>query len=538
MTSSLLGLSRTRIRLLVVFGAALAINLATAAPTVMEGDGAELQTVGILGGVAHPPGYPTWTVCARFFATVWPGEPARRITALSCVAGAGALVAFLCLLERLGAPFGVALVGVILAGAGITFRWSSIYPEVYSVATLLLIVATERCVAALQRPSNRATLVATVLLTLAFTGYFAFAPAIFVLGAALLIHGPRDPQAFMGRAAMILAGIALGLTPFLYTAWADAAGVGMNYLRLVVDPEAGMFGLNPSTFDNGWERISWLVLGNSQERIVQFYAHPRLFLLNASDALAQVFLFDAGPAALILAPLGLFTIARRARWSSVMLIAVGVLSFLFTTALVYGRLLLPFLIPLTLVTAMLSAFGAGAIADRLWRRPRGRLAITLLIALVAAALPHAIRVGANASPIGPRAWRFEVEGGPALRGPLPRLDQERGPRETGERALELIPTGAFVIGRWTQLMTLYYLRDVEGRRRDLEFDPVYRGHELRYARWQSTHDVRERPFVLLGRSPEVEAYLGALDSVSITPRLSLYVQRGPMRGLSDVQRAH
>ena len=81
-------------------------------------------------------------------------------------------------------------------------------------------------------------------------------------------------------------------------------------------------------------------------------------------------------------------------------------------------------------------------------------------------------------------------------------------------------------------MTLYYLREVEGKRRDLTFDPVYRGHEPRYARWQSDHDVSERPFVLLGRSPEIEPYLATLDSIAVTPRLTLYVQREPMRGLT------
>ena len=75
------------------------------------------------------------------------------------------------------------------------------------------------------------------------------------------------------------------------------------------------------------------------------------------------------------------------------------------------------------------------------------------------------------------------------------------------------------------------MRDVEGRRRDLTLDPVYRGHELRYARWQATHDLRRRPFVLLGRSREVEGYLGTLDSTAITPRLTMYVSREPMRGL-------
>jgi hypothetical protein len=196
---------------------------------------------------------------------------------------------------------------------------------------------------------------------------------------------------------------------------------------------------------------------------------------------------------------------------------------------VYGRLLLPFLVPLTLTLAIVSAFGAGALGERL-TRGRATAAAALVIALVAAALPHLIRMRADQQPIGPKGWHFLVEGGPAVRG-WPNFTHQREPRETGERALAAMPESAFVIGRWRELMTLYYLRDVEGKRRDLTFDPVYHGHEPRYARWQQTHDLHQRPFVLLGRMPGLEPYLGARDSMRLTENLTLSVLREPMRGL-------
>ncbi len=515
--------------MLIVFVVALALNLATAASTVMEGDGAELQTVGALGGVAHPPGYPTWTLLARLFALVWPGEPARRVTALSAVAGAVALVVLMRLLRRLGASTGVALAGVILVGAAVTFRWASIYPEVYAVAALLLIVAAERTLWALQRPSAASTFVATTCLTLAFTGYFAFAPAILVCGLRLLLRAPRTPRSIAARAAVMLGGIALGLTPYLYTVWADGSALSMNYMRLVVDPSTGMFGLRPELFDSAWERLRWLALGSDEAQVFRFYAHPRLLLGNLLDAGAYELLFELGPAALILAPLGAIAIARRSAFALWTMVSIGVLSLLFAVAIVYGRLLVPFLVPLTLVLAIVCAFGAEALASRVWRG-RGALLGTVGIALMAAALPHLIRIRADQRPIGPRGWHFLVEGGPAVRG-WPNFHDQREPRETGERALAMMPQGAFVIGRWRELMTLYYLRDVEGRRRDLTFDPVYHGHEPRYARWQQTHDLRERPFVLLGRMPGLEPYLGARDSMRVNENLTLYVLREPMRGL-------
>lgn len=329
------------------------------------------------------------------------------------------------------------------------------------------------------------------------------------------------------RAAALAAGSVAGFLPYMYTAWADAAGLPMNYLRLVVEP--GMFGLTPGSFDSPWERIGWLVFG-AETRLFPFYLHPRLFVLNASDAIAGQFLFDAGPAALILAPLGARALWRRHAGVTGVALLITATSFLFAASISQGRMQLPFLLPAAIVVGSLSAFGAGRLASALVAgRAAGVLAI--LIASTATFIPHAIRVYAQDHPIGPRRWHFEVEGGPALRGLLPRLDGASESRRIGERALDLIPPGALVIGRWRELMTLYYLREVEGRRRDLTLDPVYRGHESRYARWQSEHDPSEHPFALLGRSPEVEPYLATLDSVAVTPRLMLYIQRGPMRGL-------
>lgn len=512
-----------------VFTAALALNLTTAAPTVVEGDGAELQTVAALGGVAHPTGYPAWTLCGRLFALAWPGEPARRATALSAVAGAAALAVLVRVVASLGASPGVILSAVVLVGAGVTLRWASLYPEVYALAALLHLIALERVIRAARQPTSGRNAVAAAALSLSGTSHFLFAPISVVLALILLFRGPRDVPALTRRAAALAAGSVVGFLPYLYTAWADAAGLPMNYLRLVVEPGSGMFGLTPDRFDSSWERIGWLVFG-AETRLFPFYLHPRLFALNASDALAGQFLFDAGPAALVLAPLGARALWRRHAGVATTVLLIAGTSFLFAASVSQGRMQLPFLLPAAIAIGSLSAFGAGRLASALTAGAASGV-LAVLIASAAAFLPHAIRVHAGDHPIGPRRWRFAVEGGPALEGLLPRLDAATESRRTGERALDLIPPGALVIGRWRELMTLYYLREVEGRRRDLTFDPVYRGHEPRYARWQSDHDVGERPFVLLGRSPEIEPYLATLDSIAVTDRLTLYIQREPMRGL-------
>jgi hypothetical protein len=100
-----------------VFLLALAVNLLTAAPTVLEGDGAELQATALLGGVPHPSGYPSFVLLGQLFGRLLPGDPAFRITAMCAAFGAATLVVFVLLSLELGASLGAAVAGAAVYGA-------------------------------------------------------------------------------------------------------------------------------------------------------------------------------------------------------------------------------------------------------------------------------------------------------------------------------------------------------------------------------------------------------------------------------------
>ena len=88
---------------------------ATLCPSVPGGDSGELIQVAIEGGVAHPPGYPTWTMLAHAFASFVPyGEPAWRINLSSAVCGS--LAAFF-LAAGVGLWVSCAWTGVAAGGA-------------------------------------------------------------------------------------------------------------------------------------------------------------------------------------------------------------------------------------------------------------------------------------------------------------------------------------------------------------------------------------------------------------------------------------
>ncbi|MEK6645832.1 MAG: tetratricopeptide repeat protein [Candidatus Firestonebacteria bacterium] len=79
----------------IVFG----VYLVTLCPTVYVGDSGELITAGATLGIAHPPGYPTYTILSYFFSRIPLGNIAFRINLMSAVF-AGLAVAILFLLIR------------------------------------------------------------------------------------------------------------------------------------------------------------------------------------------------------------------------------------------------------------------------------------------------------------------------------------------------------------------------------------------------------------------------------------------------------
>jgi hypothetical protein len=139
---------------LAVFTFALALYLSTLAPTItwrFDGsDSGELASAAFTWGVAHPTGYPFWTLLG-FLATRLPfADPAWRTNFLSAVCGAAAAafiaLASIRLIDRLvpAPPFAVRLVAGVTTGLALaaapTFWGQSILTEIYSLHSLLLAV--------------------------------------------------------------------------------------------------------------------------------------------------------------------------------------------------------------------------------------------------------------------------------------------------------------------------------------------------------------------------------------------------------------
>ena len=84
---------------LTLFVASLTLYVATLAPSLCQGDAGEFQTIPYLLGIAHPTGYPLYTLTGKLFSLLPLGSVAWRLNLFSAVLGA-ATVALLYLLVR------------------------------------------------------------------------------------------------------------------------------------------------------------------------------------------------------------------------------------------------------------------------------------------------------------------------------------------------------------------------------------------------------------------------------------------------------
>jgi len=134
----------------VVFAVALGVYLTTLAPTVTFVDSGELIAAASSLGVAHPPGFPLYTLVAHVATWLPFGSVAQRVHLVSAVSAAAAaamltLVAFELLRRqsREPAPWTIA-VAALSAGALFAFSrslWAyATVAEVYALNIALVLV--------------------------------------------------------------------------------------------------------------------------------------------------------------------------------------------------------------------------------------------------------------------------------------------------------------------------------------------------------------------------------------------------------------
>lgn len=280
-------------------------------------DGGDLLAAALIGGVPHPPGYPTYQLLLRGILAVWPGDPARAGNWLSAVCAALA-VALLADLLRRSLPARPERPWLALAGASLWATapalWGqAVITEVYTLNALIVMA----CWWLLWR--WRATGEMRWVSAAAFAGGLGLGNhltlALIVPGALVLAAGGRrnvsQSAGLRGRAGRTQSGGLRYRTIFKAALPILAAGLlGLSvyvYLPLAA-------GRNPSI---NWgdprtpERLAWVVSAQVYRPLVfglPLAELPGRLAETAGDALQQL---GGGPWGLLLAGLGMWRLTRR-----------------------------------------------------------------------------------------------------------------------------------------------------------------------------------------------------------------------------------
>ena len=208
----------------------LIIYLATLAPTVTGEDSGELIAAAYEGGVAHPPGYPLWTMLAWLAIKLLPfGSVAYRANLLSALLASAAAAVLCRTLQRffnIGAAFAIA--GGLCLAVGRHLWSQAVIAEVYTLHVLLFCLILHVALIWRQTGHAKHLYVLALLVGLALSNHHLTV----LLGPLLigLILFTRPGILIQPRIMIpILLYLALGLACYLYLPLAASRGPYMNW---------------------------------------------------------------------------------------------------------------------------------------------------------------------------------------------------------------------------------------------------------------------------------------------------------------------
>jgi 4-amino-4-deoxy-L-arabinose transferase-like glycosyltransferase len=196
-----------------VFGLCLAVYVLTLAPGVLGGDSGEFQYIPYILGVAHPTGYPLYTLLGWLWAHgVVVGDVAYRMNLLSAVLGASTAALLYLIVHHLTLRHAPALLAAVLFAFSPTFWMQAIVAEVYTLHTAFVVLVIYLLLMwEAARPSAKYLLLAAFVYGLSLTHHRVI---IIFLPALALFVWLTDRKVFT-HARLLLKMAVFGFSPLL-----------------------------------------------------------------------------------------------------------------------------------------------------------------------------------------------------------------------------------------------------------------------------------------------------------------------------------
>jgi hypothetical protein len=463
-----------------VFGLCLTVFVLTLAPGVLGGDSGELQYIPYILGVAHPTGYPLYTLLGWLWTHgVVVGNVAYRMNLLSALLGASTAAVLYLIVHHLTSRHVPAFLAAVFFAFSPTFWMQAILAEVYTLNTafvVLVIYLLLRWEAA--RPSARDLLLAAFVYGLSLThhrGIIIFLPAL-----ALFVW-LTDRKVFT-NARLLLKIVTLGLLPLLLYLYAPLR-IWQLYPPIFHDQI--LDNLLGSSFGVEFEWPTVAVVGKFLVRLTRQYSWV---IILGGWGLVVSFV----------------TLPRRYRPCAVMLLVAGLLTALF--GLFYQTFDVEvFFLPFYLFFALWAGLGWQTLDKAISARVGSVGAVVLLLPALAWSLWN----GYNQLAVD----RIDVR----VRD-IPPLS-----RSIAQTANEMFgypyERDSTILVDWGMAYALQYRQAVEGVRPDLEILPINLSRRYDYVLLEE---------ILAGRRPRRIYHLSAIVRYPVTANRTLYVIRQPL----------
>lgn len=195
---------------------ALALFAATMPRVITFEDAGLFDSVCYTNGIAHPPGYPLFTLmCAPLFQL--PFTPAIIGNSMSAVFGALACGVLVLVLRRLNCGRGAAMFGGALLAVSAGFWSQSIIVEVYSLNALIFLLVLYLCICFYQEPDRRLAWLICLFYSLGISNHWPLMVLAFP-GLALICFSRWDWISTQIRDlrfwAMVIFMVLLGISPY------------------------------------------------------------------------------------------------------------------------------------------------------------------------------------------------------------------------------------------------------------------------------------------------------------------------------------
>ena len=479
---------------------ALALYAATLLPDVGLWDTAEMQTVGPVLGIAHPTGYPTWTLLAWLASVVLQplGNEAYRADLLAalCMAGAAALLAVRLVMATSRPSLGL-LGGLAFALTPVAWKWGVRADphalHVFFAALLLVLLGAwqARRTAGDQRAGwwliGAAVVYGLSLGNHALTLLLAPGIAVFVLAVAPRILW-REPRLVLASAIAVVATTVL---VYLYLPLRSAMEPALDY----ADPES-------------WDRFWYVVSGEQFQG--SFGPLPSLPTI-ISGAWEELVVGLGLLAALALAG-ALLGLVRHPRLTLLSLLWFGC-TWVFALGYPNASIERYYLVPL-LMAALWVALAAEALIDALHELTagRGRTAGRVTTSLLLAALLVLVIV--------PAVGRYDDQD----------ASGDRRGRDYLEAVFTTVEPDAVIVSWWSFSTPLWYGQHVERRRPDITLTDHRDILDAGYGSVEAAVDAHlgERPVYLVRRGRDLER-LRAGYELTLVPGIptAMYRVEGP-----------